>query len=758
MRYSVITALILFITPLLLLSSDRGDYPARPDMPFQFHHLSLELDFTSASDHTIQGIAEYEMSPKSADLQDVLLFASDMDIDLIRVDGQQVEFEQAGDSLRIQLLRASQPGEHFRVEITYEAKPDFGVHFGENGTVWSSMLPQSNRHWLPGFDHPRAEVSTTIYLRIPSEHEAVASGYFLGEEQRENGFKDVGWRSDDKIPVSEIAFVTGDLDYREIMAGSKRVRLYSEAGMLEERDYDAILDTVYDRVRETERLLLFEYPYDAYNVVALQDDRWETRPYAAGMGYIFGNRGAFTPQVAIPVYAQWFGMFQRPEQWGDASATLLYQAWLSDHFGDDVPDGPYGQTELAEGPAVYHNFSSAHLQRHRLFFTGQGEKAMVNTLKSQARKVLISGDAVMGWDEYARFWYDTSGKNWVEPPELPELEGHNYSYSYDIEVEHETMSGDLTAIIQPVNRGRDENFTVSVHLFDNEGKRLADQEFSGRGDTLSFGGTGGLENIDFGSTGGIEFNINKPFSFWLYQLRNDEDNSRRIQAALAMKDFEDEPDIQLALDGVLNREEDPEVQAAILQAMADITQGASGVQSWFLSRLDHEHPAVRKASLKALKHYSNDEIVKRDVFGIISMSDDIEMVNEGISVYRHLVPEADFLEFVDQFLSEDTDRLFTFTLINELYNTSETDFANDRVEEYLQPDNPFKIRHAAFQHLNWNDYDSDRWSERVKTYLSDHDPRIRYLMMDRLKTLPPDEQEALRSERQSKEKDVRVMN
>ncbi|MEX0773900.1 MAG: HEAT repeat domain-containing protein [Balneolales bacterium] len=755
MRYSFLIIFITLLLPLTLFSSDRGDYASRPEMKFNFHHLSLELSVNNEGKN-LSGIAEYEVSPRQDDLRDVLIFAHNMEVERIRVAQDQVGFQQQGDSLIVQLANSFQADERFNLEITYEAEPEFGVHFNENGTVWTSMLPKSNRNWLPGFDHPRVELSTSIYIRIPEDQEAVANGKFLSEETVEDGYKEVGWKSDDKIPLSDISFVTGYFDIEETLVGTKQVRLYAETGLLDEGESSNLLQNIYDRIRETERFLLFEYPYESFNLIAIHDDRWETRSYNSGLGYVFANRGELAPQIANSVYAQWFGMHQRPEQWGDAEATLLYQAWLADHFDQAGLDGPSERSGLSESSSVYDNFSTAQRKRFIQFVQRQEGPELINMMASQARNVLDNGDTVMGWDDYARFWYDQTGENWFRKPEFPKS-NNQISLNYDIEINHENLNGGLVAYITPEYSNSDKNYTLPVILFNNENEEEREYEFSGRGDTLTISDDDDINNVALGTVPGISFNEKKPFSFWLYQLRNDPDSERRKQAALAMENFSDQPDLQLALNGALNREDDPEVRAAVLKAMAEITDGAPGVQSWFLSRLDDEHEAIQREALRALRYYPDDDVVERDVFEVISMSDNIDLVNEAISVYRHLVPEADFVEFVDQFLNEDEERLFTYTLINEIYKTSEVEFANEIVDGYLGAENPFNIRFASFQQLNWNDYDNERWAERVKTFISDPDPRIRFLMMNRINTLSHEDHDRLLIERKSKEKDVRVL-
>lgn len=753
MRYPALFFITLLL-PLSVLPADHRDYPVRPGMNFQFHHLSLDLVVESES-RTIRGTAEYEISPRQDDIRDITLFADNMNIERIRVSGNQVEFRRQGDSLLVELGSPYHAGRHFKVEITYEARPRFGVHFSENGTVWTSMLPKSNRHWLPGFDHPRAEVTTTIHLRVAEGREAVASGHFLGEESLDNGYKEVGWKSDVKLPLSEIGFVTGSLDYKEILAGTKRVRLYAESGMLDAGQFDILLENTYNRLRETGIFLLYEFPYNAFNLVALNDDRWETRSYAPGIGYIFNNRGDLASQIAQPVYAQWFGMHQRPEQWKDAEATLLHQAWLADNFGQA------GINEIVENletetSSVYNKFSPAHFKSFIQFAQHPDNAALMNTLSSQAGKVLVSGSSVMGWDDYARFWYEQTGQNRLQKPDFPEA-GNEVVLTYGVDIRRESMSGQLLAYITPEHSGPDESFILPVILVENGNETVNELEFSGLGDTLTISGGDTAENVAVGKVRGIELNVSKPFTFWLHQLRHDPDSERRKQAALAIGGFSDQPDLQLALNSVLNREENSEVKAAILKTLGEITGGAAGVQNWFLSRLDDENEAIQRESLRALKNYPGDEIVKRDVFEIISLSDDIDLVNEAITVYRHLVPESDFVEFTDQFLSEDEDRLFTYTLINELYETSETGFANDRVNEFLSPDYSFNIRFAAFRQLTWNDFNTERWADRVKTYIADPDPRIRFLMANRMDTLLHEDRDRLLIERQSEEKDGRVL-
>src|SRR5690625_7383261 len=76
----------------------------------------------------------------------------------------------------------------------------------------------------------------------------------------------------------------------------------------------------------------------------------------------------------------------------------------------------------------------------------------------------------------------------------------------------------------------------------------------------------------------------KPLMFCIYQLQNDSDPERRRQAAEALAEVEDNPDIQLALNDLLRTETDATVYAELLRALGRLTEGASGTDELFMQQ------------------------------------------------------------------------------------------------------------------------------------------------------------------------------
>lgn len=741
-----------------------SDYASYPEQPFSYHQLTADLEL-HGSDAMVEGEVSYELAPRLSGRDTLRLFASDMMIQQVEVNNIEVSYEHDGDMLTVELGEAFSPGERFELWITYQASPGFGVHRNANGTLWSSTLPNTTRFWMPSFDHSRVELRTDISVTVPDDWHVVMSGEHGGEQPASDDRKTVHWRSDQPLPLSDLGFAAGPFEAEQSTVNGVEVLLLAEEGLMDVRQRSELLRETVNHLSATESHLGYDYPYGQYTKVALHDDRWEPRRFAAAIGFAFKNHGDWSGQVADPLHGQWFGVYQRTETWRDAVATRLYSAWLDEHFevADTRPQPGRLYENAVDSETVYRNFNPERHRYFRRYIHEHRDGPFVETLREHTGDLLASRGGTDTWRDFADFWYERSGMNWHAMPDV--YEAVELPDTLEFLVQVETAGNELTldiALQQEGDAGREQSeqtFDLPLRMFAGGDEYERELEFSGPSATLTLEREGNVENVVLREVRNphVHFTIEKPFSFWLYQLRRDHDAERRADAARNLAGFED-PDLQLALNDRIGREEDPQALAELYRTLGEVAAGASGMQSRFLEGLDHQHREIQEASLSALRHYSGDSGVQERVFELIRTSEDIELVNQAIGVYRELIDREEFVDFADRFLAEDREALeFTRTLIDELFKTAEPEFAVERVEEYLGEGLPFDIRYQTYAWLEDYDEDFGNWRDRVESYYDDPDPRIRYLVLDYLHTLRPDRREQIRGRIEEAERDARVL-
>src|SRR5699024_8721583 len=97
-------------------------------------------------------------------------------IDSIFSNGRSLRYHSNDGHLYIALTNSAKRGQQYQVKIFYRAKPRSGLLKSSEGTIWTSMLPRSTRHWLPVKDNPQVEMRVRISLHIPSNYKVFASG------------------------------------------------------------------------------------------------------------------------------------------------------------------------------------------------------------------------------------------------------------------------------------------------------------------------------------------------------------------------------------------------------------------------------------------------------------------------------------------------------------------------------------------------------------------------------------------------------
>ena len=163
--------------------------------------------------------------------------------------------------------------------------------------------------------------------------------------------------------------------------------------------------------------------------------------------------------------------------------------------------------------------------------------------------------------------------------------------------------------------------------------------------------------------------------------------------------------------------------------------------------------------MKSLRAYRGHAQVERQVLAIIQASDDIELVNEAIRTYRHILEEEPFRDFAIRFLREDRQYLhFTRTLLEELFELPPDPASVNAAVEYLNDGYSFEIRWLAFRLLRSNSQ-SDEWqSDFLKRYSDDPDPRIRFIVLFSTAGMPVTDRESFYNTRMLYEYDLRILN
>lgn len=772
MNFKTLTTTFLFLITILvsnLFSQDHDwDYAAYPWMPAEFRHLDAEIRLSETG--LIEGDVLYSLVMKDEQADSLELDAPGIEIISVEVQNEPAESYISRDKLIIDLPQRFERGQNVSLRIQYRTGPEFGVHLSSLGTFFTSNLPRSTSHWLPVVDHPSVEFTAEFMFIHPASKQLIMNGrkgegsvVSVDEEvtvysvNRAVSPAGLNWAMGDLVTI---ASTTGE-DWLqetdpEISSGfagrsDSQIFLHSEIELENSRDI----------ITESAGLLLrmqqetdVSYPFRNLHLIVLQDDYWETKPYGSGIVYLFHNRGNIMEQVEETIVSQWFGTKLRERQWSDSDAIQILRAWQLSRLGYEAVTG-------GQSPEPYHVFESSELAPWIRFNESRPDQNAWNKKLSEVvNNLFISGRYILTYNELAEEIYNISGVPLFDGIILPEPEVQTDSvYSYTAVIEWETGSETAEIIFQAENAPLNELVNVTAGEITANGVRYHQFTFTGRNDTVVLSVSPLTENLTLELTDreNVRLNVNKPFLFWLYQLQNSDNPESRAEAAGNLANYSDNPDLQLALTDLLQREENARVQARILQTVSSVTKGASGTQQLFLQYLESENPdSVRIAAIEGLSQFSGNERVISQLRSALYQTGNSDVRRAAVrSLYDVTAPDV-FLNILERSITEEQALNEVPYMLRLLAEKGEQESAVRFGETFLSDNFPYDIRKGVLDLIQQYDSSEDRWQARLQKLLFDRDPRIRYYSAEALIHIPAGSANDLIDRRLPEEYDERV--
>ncbi len=209
--------LTTFILALICVSRSTAlgdDYPRDPNIDVLHYSFGIVL-----SDRSDEISGEARISVKI-----VGKAVSEFSVDLVggapKVDGMRVfrvsigekdlDFEHAGDRLRILLGETRHPGEIVTLHVLYRGVPRDGLIISEtkygNRSFFGDNWPDRARHWLPTVDHPSDKATCEFVVTAPNIYQVVANGALVEETDLEAGRRRTHWKTHVPVPTKVMVF------------------------------------------------------------------------------------------------------------------------------------------------------------------------------------------------------------------------------------------------------------------------------------------------------------------------------------------------------------------------------------------------------------------------------------------------------------------------------------------------------------------------------------------------------------------------
>jgi aminopeptidase N len=282
------------------------------------------------------------------------LDAGGPEISSVTSNGSNLEYEQAGRELVIELGAVEPAGASFEVEIEFVSvvpeTDDFldraGLFEGiDEPGVWSVNEADGASTWLPVNDHPTDKATWTFAVTVPDGWAAIANGELAGVPADDR----TTWTWNQTEPMAPYLILMLVGDYSVVDGGTSSTGVELDHAVLTDR-----ADQLEPYLAVTGQQLEFftdlfgPYPFDRYGLALADSERglaMETQGLALfSAGDLDGSLGYLQHLLLAHELAhQWFGNAVSPAVWDDiwlneGFATYCQWLWL-EHVGLDSVDG-----------------------------------------------------------------------------------------------------------------------------------------------------------------------------------------------------------------------------------------------------------------------------------------------------------------------------------------------------------------------------------------------------------------------------------
>ncbi len=729
------------------------DYDSYPSQPFDFEHAEIRVTLEPDL-NLVRGVVTYSVISKIDGLTTIILQTEESAIDDVLINNVEGDFSISNDSLLVELPDSSIAGEEFTISITWQANSRFGLYKDSESNFWSSKNPLAHRHWLPGFDHPRNELTFDAYFTIPYGNEVMFNGDLISDTAKPSNRKEIHYESETNVPFTGLSFALGDFLISEVSSGLTTVRLFSSELKYSEVERITLIREASQLKKNVEKALSMEYPWDGLNIVVLPDNYWEERTHGTGTIFLYENLGSLSNQLKRGLYAQWFGEYHRGEQFFDLESG-----------GDELMRTALHYT-LNEGETLIENPDTLNT----IYSWNQWQKSFKakpinfqNTITNSLSDIARNFENIVEFEDYADFWYQKTGLAWFdvsfdEAIVSGSIEAED-AVLYSLRADYDEINSNMDLIFE-LEKGSGEvlySLYMTEYTFDDSVTH--ELNFTGELDTVSFDLSPSIEYLSFreGSISLDSFSFGDfPLFFLLNQLRNG-NVSDRVLAARLLVNYSDNPDLQLALNDVMDSEQSTVVKGALFETMASITNGATGTEQQFLNGLNNSGIEVQLASLKALSNYPDDEIVKNSIRTKLLRTDSETIFEAALQTYSKLAMRDDIVSLVQRLQRVDSTGSKSLYVMNEYHEVDSSEVFITLAEEYLTSSFAYSIRKKALDFLLNADQDSERWINRIKQLIQDRDPRIRFNSIKGVTLLSPSEGLMILGLVEQDEFDIRVL-
>jgi len=728
---------ILFVVLSFLMTGNsyaqNWDYELYPRADIELIHLDAEIKIES--DGRIEGDIMYTATLKNSFADTIFFDAASLDIQSVTLNGSVADF--IVQDLKLIII----PDEPFprdaeiQIGINYEGFPSFGIHQSATGTIWTSLLPLTTRHWLPIIDSPRTQLLTDLIITHPAGTTVASNGRKGVSEVIDTEYEQTSFSTENRVSASSLGWalfndvqtvstVTSESVRNSYSIFSRRsdpqLYVYTETGQNPE-EFLLTAAAVYNRVIDE---MDMEIPYGDLQIMILEDDFLETKQTGEGLLFVYENKGSIKAQIERGIVAMFSESVIKSPSWSDSDAARIAEAFLLSQFDVDLT----GDEKRTFDP--YNIYSAQNGLKWQHFLTQEAPDAFVEGVEIMFNKRSLETPQIFGWSKFSDMIYDVTGRAWAEgfEPQVPEPEAEDTTYSYRAVIEWEEGSTTAEIRFAADSIATDELVTVEAEVVGLSETQVRELTFTGASDGVVLNVPSMLENIKLmvRERNDVVLKPEKPFLFWMYQLRNDDEEERRAEAASGISSYSDNPDIELLLNDVLRSEESDMVIAEVLNAMSEITDGASGTDERFMQFSGSNYAMnIRTAAVEALSNYGGNERVISRLQSMVRQESNETLQQKALISIGEITEPQRFANISESFITQGIVPDQSSFLLNILAGKGAGERAVELADRALSQDLAFQEKKEVVKFLISVDQSPGNWMNRLADLLQSPHPGVR---------------------------------
>jgi aminopeptidase N len=620
-------------------------YRAAADRPVDIEHIRLDvsvdlerqvLEGTATIDFTpLRTVSRLRLDAVGHEVQEVWLLNSE------GADPQELEFDNTGTELVIELARNFSPEHRLRVRIAYSVtQPRSGLHFFRPSEAepdvpwmaWTQGEPRHNRYWFPCSDHPNERQTTEIVATVAARFRVLSNGSLVGQRPAEEDRVTYHWRQEKPHVAYLVTLVVGEFAVVEESWRGRPVLYYAPPGRAADiRDTfgrtTAMLDFFSERFG-------IEYPWEKYAQVVVEQftsgGMENTSATTLYEGVMHDERALLdgTPDwlIAHELGHQWWGDLVTCREWAhlwlnEGFASYCEVLWCEHALGRDEADYYLWKDaqdarsgSALDRPIVDRHYSAErtmfdnraypkgswvlHMLRRRVgdaeFFRALQRYGTVYAYQTAETSDLRQIFTQLTGYSLDRFFYD-----WTERPGHPELsvatewDADDRMVKVEIRQTQKAEAFHFPLVLEFVTP--DSANTVRIERDVTEKEMTVYVPIQERPSLVRV-------DPDFSLLAEVE--ESKSQDWWREQLRSAPSVVERMRAVEHFADRKTEADRKLLVTAL---EQDPFYGVRIEAAKALGKSGGETSQQALLTGLRAEHPKVRRACAAALGEFGPSE-------------------------------------------------------------------------------------------------------------------------------------------------------